>query len=255
MDLKLLLSANNLRYKFPKLTSRDRSLKLSFSRLFSQKSVVDDEDAWDIGPIDLDLHPGDRLGVIGPNGAGKTTLLRLLGRLIPPSEGRVDHFASVTTIINRGIGLDDFLTGRENVELPMRMLGAQDTNIVDALANLEALTGLNDALDDPYYTYSEGMKARLVFAICVSVNSDVLILDEWLAAGDVEFSQRAERIMFDRAERAEALILSSHSMELIERVCNKCIYIQNGRVEYFGAANTCVEKYLKDYHVARLGNV
>ncbi|MEM7670289.1 MAG: ATP-binding cassette domain-containing protein, partial [Pseudomonadota bacterium] len=184
--------------------------------------------------ISLNLKPGDRLGLLGPNGAGKTTLLRLMGGLIPPSSGRVSAQGRLLPLLNQGVGIQDEFTGRDNIELPLRLLGASDAEVAQAKRDIPDLIDLGSFLDLPVRTYSEGMRARLSFGISTFLKGDILLLDEWVGAGDAAFLDKANRYMHDWLADTGILVIATHGLDIIETNCNCVAVMDSGRIVAMG---------------------
>lgn len=184
--------------------------------------------------ISLQLDHGDRLGIIGHNGAGKTTLLRVMAGVYEPTVGRVRVTGSISTIFDFTLGLDFDATGYENIALQGMLLGLSRRAIAILTDEIASFTDLGDYLDMPIRTYSAGMLTRLAFAVATAIDPEVLLMDEWIAAGDAEFFHRAEARLHALVERAGILVLASHSVQLIRRYCTKAIWLEHGRLKAIG---------------------
>ncbi|MES1201238.1 MAG: ABC transporter ATP-binding protein [Pseudomonadota bacterium] len=232
---------------YPVYDITGRSLKVSMMRQFggarSESPGVVEVNA--LSQVSFELHDGDRLGLIGRNGAGKSTLLRMLAGLIYPRSGGMMIKGRVTPLISRGLGIHPELSGFQNIELPMRLLGATEKEIRAAKAEIPEWSGLGDFINLPYRTYSDGMKARLMFAICTAVRGDVLVMDEWLSAGDADFVEKAAARMDEIMQRAGIVILSSHALDLIRRFCNIICWMDRGQVVMLGDPDTVIPAYLR----------
>lgn len=180
--------------------------------------------------IDLQLAPGDRLGVIGANGSGKSTLLKLIARIYEPTKGSADITGKVTPLLNIALGAELELTGRENIYLRGRLLGCPAREIADKLQEIIEYSGLGAFIDLPMRTYSSGMILRLMFAICTSIQSDILIMDEWLSVGDSDFGLKADIKLRQIVATTPIVIIASHDHELISRHCNRKINLSQGRI-------------------------
>ena len=183
-------------FSYPVIQLSDRSLKIAIMRNIVGSRIVSRANKVEVQAlvgIDLDLKEGDRLGVIGRNGSGKSTLLRLLAGLLRPDSGEFEVEGRIVSTMTRGLGMTPERTGRQNIELPLRLLGATDEEVREAHAFVPEWTGLGPYFDFPMRTYSDGMRARVSFAISTSVRGDILILDEWMNAGDVDFVAKARQ--------------------------------------------------------------
>lgn len=197
--------------------------------------------------IDLSLSNGDRIGLVGHNGAGKTTLLRVLGGIYEPNEGRVSVNGSTVPLFDISLGMDPESTGYENIVLRGLYLGLSRAQIRERLDEIANFTELGDFLDLPIRTYSAGMRMRLAFAVSTSVAPDILLLDEGIGAGDAAFLQKASERLRQFTEQVSIIVLSSHSEDLIRRMCNKALLMEHGRVTSSGTT----EEVLAQYRAAR----
>lgn len=195
----------------------------------------------------LDLREGDRVGLVGHNGSGKSTLLRVLAGIIHPQRGRVRVRGRVIPLIERGLGINQELTGRQNITLPLLLLGATRSEVRNALQDIPEWTGLGEFIDLPVRTYSEGMRARLMFGISTAIKGDILLLDEWLGAGDAQFISAASERMNHLLASAGIMVVASHSVEIVERFCNKAIWMEKGEIVAIGPPAQVLDHYAKGY--------
>ncbi len=194
--------------------------------------------------IDLQLKPGDRLGIVGPNGSGKTTMIRVMAGIYKPSRGEARVKGRVASIIDLNFGLDSEATGYENIILRGLYLGLSPGEVKNRTDEIADFSGLGDSLSYPLRTYSSGMVLRLAFSVCTCLDPDILLMDEWLTVGDLEFIEKARRRVTDLWDRSEIVVLATHSGALLRRLCNRALMLINGRVEVFGE----VEEVLSHYH-------
>ena len=193
--------------------------------------------------INIQIKSGERIGVIGGNGSGKSTFLRLCSRIYKPSTGTIDIKGNISSLININIGIDPESTGRENIKLRLVMLGYNNDQINELINPIIEFTELNQFIDLPFYTYSTGMQMRLAFATSVFIKPEILIMDEWLATGDKDFQEKAEKKLNSIIEDSKILILASHSKDLILKTCTRVIWLENGLVKEDGKSNEIIEKY------------
>lgn len=180
--------------------------------------------------INLNLKPGDRVGLMGHNGAGKTTLLRLMAGIYEPTSGQVQVRGKVSSFINLGLGMDLEATGSENILLCGLMFGLGFDEIRDLTPSIREFSGLGDFLDMPVRTYSSGMMMRLVFSIVTSVHAEILLMDEWLSVGDADFVVQAEERMCKMIDSASILVLASHNESVVEHLCNVIVRLEHGEI-------------------------
>ncbi len=178
--------------------------------------------------VNLDLQPGDRVGLWGHNGAGKTSLLRVLAGAYAPTHGRIQIDGEVTSLIDLSLGMELEATGYENIALRLMMMGRDPRLAPSITAEVERFSGLGEFLDLPIRTYSSGMLMRLAFAISTSVEPEILLMDEWLSVGDEEFVARAEERLSALVDRTQILVIASHSREMLERRCNRLLVLDHG---------------------------
>lgn len=193
--------------------------------------------------IDLDLKPGDRLGLVGHNGSGKSTLLRVLSGIYHPTEGMATISGDCVSLINISLGIDPEATGRENIRLRTAMMGLTPTETRARIDEIIEFSGLGDFIDMPFRTYSSGMQLRLAFAVSTAIQPQILIMDEWLSTGDEDFRVRAEQRMQSLVSKTDILVLASHSRPLVESVCNRVIWLEHGHIRMAGPVSDVLEAY------------
>lgn len=184
--------------------------------------------------IDLDLREGDRVALIGHNGAGKSTLLRTMAGIYEPTSGRVTVRGRVSPMFDLMLGIDPDATGRENVRLRGLLLGMTPADIDTYAGEIGDFSGLGDYLDLPVKIYSSGMLLRLMFAVATAISPEILLLDEWITAGDAGFMEKAEQRVNRLIDRASMMVIASHSRPLMEKLCNKVVVLEHGRVAECG---------------------
>lgn len=197
-----------------------------------------------INGVSLDIHPGERVGIIGRNGSGKSTMLRLLSGIYEPTRGSVVVRGSVAPLLDIGLGIDDDLTGRENIALRATLLGLPAARLPAIEREVVEFTELGPFIDLPVRTYSSGMRMRIAFAVSSCVDPDILLLDEWISTGDAHFIRKAEDRLNGLIERIKVLVLATHAPDVVRHTCNRAIVMDQGRIAFDGA----VEEALAFYH-------
>lgn len=197
--------------------------------------------------ISIDLKHGDRLGIVGPNGAGKTTLLRVLSGVYSPTSGQILSSGKVSSLLDITFGIEPDLTGRESIYLRAGILGLSRKQVVGRVDEIVEFSGLGEFIDMPTRTYSSGMFVRLAFSIATILNPEILIMDEWLSVGDEGFKAKAEQRLQQLVSSTSILILASHSRHLIERSCNKILWLESGEVRMFGLPDQVCEAYFGSF--------
>lgn len=201
------------------------------------------EEFWALRDVSFSLFPGDALGLLGRNGAGKTTLLRLLNGLIRPDTGFIKIHGRVTPLIELGTGFAPVLTGRENIYINGAILGLPGKIVDDYIDAIIDFAEIGDFIDTPVQCYSEGMKARLGFAVAAHLVPDLMLVDEVLAVGDLGFQRKCLNQMAMYLRNGGALILVSHNMHLIQSICQRCLVLDAGKVLFDGTTPGAVEVY------------
>ncbi len=184
--------------------------------------------------VSFELVAGDRLGLVGSNGAGKTTLLKVLYGIYEPTGGRLSTVGRVDALFNINLGFRSEATGRRNIELRGLINGWSPHEIALRQEEIIEFSELGDFIDMPLKSYSQGMAARLAFATSTSFQPEILLMDEWIGAGDASFQEKAKKRMDELAEAAGIIVLASHNDDLIKRTCNKVLELEKGRVKSFG---------------------
>ncbi|MEM7620074.1 MAG: ABC transporter ATP-binding protein [Pseudomonadota bacterium] len=195
--------------------------------------------------VDLKLKAGDRLGIIGHNGAGKTTLLQTIAGVLEPSIGERIVKGRISALYNIGLGFDPEASGYENIHLRGLFMGLKPNEIEEIIPDVEEFTELKEFLYLPLRTYSAGMQVRLAFAIATSVDPEILIMDEWLGAGDAEFQAKSKVRMKKIVERSSLLLLASHAEALIKNNCDQAILLNKGRILEHGKVDDVYKAYKK----------
>jgi lipopolysaccharide transport system ATP-binding protein len=201
--------------------------------------------------VSFELHTGDRLGLIGSNGAGKTTLLRTMAGIYEPVFGNITIDGALTALLDPGQGMNFELTGRENIRLRGLFNGYNDAQIAQLQADVAAFAGLDQFLELPVRTYSSGMVVRLGFALATAIKPQILLMDEWILAGDAAFLDKARHRLETMVRGAEILVLSSHSAEIILQWCNRVIWMDGGQIKADGPPEEVLASYLSPEQFAQ----
>jgi lipopolysaccharide transport system ATP-binding protein len=203
--------------------------------------------ATDIRALDavtIEVEAGQVLGLIGRNGSGKSTLLKVLARITPPSAGRAEVFGRVGTLLEVGTGFHPELTGRENIFLNGAILGMKKVDVKKQFEEIVAFAGNERFLDSPVKRYSSGMYVRLAFAVAAHLAADILLVDEALAVGDLEFQRKCFGKMQDLATSGRTIVFVSHAMTAISSLCSTAVYLDRGHVAAHGPVHDVVARYV-----------
>lgn len=201
------------------------------------------ETFWALKEIDLEIKKGEVVGVIGRNGAGKSTLLKILSRITEPTNGRIELFGRVGSLLEVGTGFHPELTGRENIYLNGAILGMRKSEITRQFDAIVDFAEVEKFLDTPVKRYSSGMYVRLAFAVAAHLNPEILIVDEVLAVGDAEFQKKCLGKMKDVACSGRAVLFVSHQFESIRKLCSRAVLLSQGSVAVDGAVDTVMDHY------------
>jgi homopolymeric O-antigen transport system ATP-binding protein len=225
------------------LTSYITSLR-SLGRTGNDRADTECAYVWALRDVSFDIMPGEALGVIGRNGAGKSTLLKILSRITEPTEGRVDLYGRVGSLLEVGTGFHPELTGRENIYLSAAILGMKRLEIERKFDEIVAFAEIEQFIDTPVKHYSSGMYVRLAFAVAAHLEPEILLIDEVLAVGDAPFQKKCLGKMDDVAKAGRTVVFVSHNMAAVQQLTARGILLQRGTVEFAGATAIAVEKYL-----------
>jgi ABC-2 type transport system ATP-binding protein len=206
---------------------------------------MDYEDFWALKDITIEVGRGETLGVTGHNGAGKSTLLKVIAGVLKPTEGCVSVNGKIAPLIELGAGFDMELTGEENIFLNASILGLSRKEIERRFQNIVDFSELREFIYSPLKSYSSGMVARLGFSIATAVDPEILIVDEILAVGDEHFMKKCNERILDFRKKGVTMLLVSHNMEDIRRLCNRVVWIDHGMIRMCGDPEAVVSEYQK----------
>ncbi|OUL23686.1 ABC transporter ATP-binding protein [Nostoc sp. 106C] len=208
------------------------------------------QEFWALKNVSFELRRGEALGLVGANGAGKSTLLRIISGLINPDTGCVKVRGKLAPLIALGAGFNPILTGRENIYANMSILGLSTKEIAERFQDVINFAGIADAIDAPVQTYSSGMAARLGFACAVHIEPDILLIDEVLAVGDINFRVKCYKKLAKLREGGTAFILVSHNPHVVLNVCETSLYLFKGELIKYGETETVIRQYEEDLSLA-----
>jgi ABC-2 type transport system ATP-binding protein/lipopolysaccharide transport system ATP-binding protein len=241
------LSLDNVSVSFPIYHGGSRSLKKSLLFRGSGGQLASDAShrivVEALREVSLSFRTGDRVALIGNNGAGKTTLLRVMAGIYEPVTGAVTSHGRISPMFDIALGIDGEISGYDNIRLRGLILGLSAREIEERMADIVEFTELGDYLDIPVRTYSSGMMTRLTFAVATCFAPEILLMDEWIVAGDAGFLAKAQHRIEAFVEKAGILVLASHSSEICRRWCNKAVWMERGQVKMVGEINAVLDSY------------
>lgn len=230
---KILINAKEISLDFPTYTA-DRSLKRSIIQSATGGVIARDSKSHiavkALDSLTFDIQPGDRVGLYGHNGSGKTTLLRALTGAYAPTNGLLEVRGKVASLLDISMGMEGDATGWENILLRGMMMGLSHQKINSRIDEIAEFSGLGSYLDMPLRTYSSGMQVRLAFSVSTIIESDILLLDEWLSVGDDDFQIKATKRLHELIEESAIMVIASHSKELLLNVCNRIFEMNHGKI-------------------------
>jgi lipopolysaccharide transport system ATP-binding protein len=198
---------------------------------------------WALRDVSFTLDKGEILGIIGPNGAGKTTLLKVLSRVTPPTEGRVDGTGRVVPLLALGTGFQPSLSGRDNIFLNAAIYGVPPADVETRLDEIIEFSGIGDFIDVPVRRYSSGMYLRLAFSVAINMNPELLLADEVLAVGDLDFQERCLDRVKQAGRAGMSVLFVSHDMPSITRLCDRVLWLNAGEIVKIGPPEEVVNEY------------
>ncbi|WP_200242364.1 ABC transporter ATP-binding protein [Lamprobacter modestohalophilus] len=220
------------------LELRDVTLEYRMRRSFFRHSFRRALDG-----VSFDVEKGETVGIIGGNGSGKSTLLRVLGGIYRPNSGHIACWCENIMMLSLGLGFDPELSGRDNALIGGVLLGGRRREVKQRVDQMIAFAELEEQSKDPVKTYSSGMKARLGFSVALTMEADLLLIDEVLGVGDQAFQQKAKAAMLSRINSEQTVVFVSHSLAMVTQLCNRVVWLERGRVRQQGSAVDIVEAY------------
>lgn len=225
------ISASNLIIDYPIFDSSSRSFKKTIVRAATGGRIASDSRGINVRAIDgisFTIEHGQRVGLMGNNGAGKSTLLKVLAGVYAPTYGSLQIDGTVVSLLDLNLGMDEEFTGYENIFIRCILMGIPRSVIKKNINDIIEFSELGDYINMPMRTYSTGMHLRLAFSICTAFPADIVLMDEWLAVGDANFSKKAEARLMEFIKKSSILVLASHSPEQVKKICNRVMMMDHG---------------------------
>ena len=227
----------------------DKSNSIKEKILFFKRNKYEVNQVLD--GVSFDIKKGEAVGLIGKNGCGKSTTLKLLNRIMYPTSGTIRVNGRVSSLIELGAGFHPDMSGRENIYTNASIFGLTKKQIDEKLDDIIEFSELGEAVDNPVRTYSSGMYMRLAFSVAINVEADVLLIDEILAVGDVSFQKKCFEKLREIKYSGTTIVIVSHSLQQIEQICDKSIWIEKGHIRQIGNPKEIHLKYLKEMEEER----
>ena len=241
MNSENAVELRNIEMHFNMSKEKLESLKEYFLKLVRRQLMFEDFVALD--NISFDIKKGDVFGIVGLNGSGKSTTLKIISGILEPTKGTVQTSGVIAPLIELGAGFDMELTARENIYLNGSVLGFSKKFMDEKFDDIVEFSEMKDFLDVPMKNYSSGMVARIGFAIATVTTPDILIVDEILAVGDFKFQQKCEDRINAMLKDDTTVIIVSHSIDQIERLCKHCVWLEKGKIKMIGDADEVCTAY------------
>ncbi len=240
---KTAIEVDNVSMKFNLSREKVDSLKDYIFKTI--KREIQYNEFWALKNVSFSVEKGDLVGILGLNGAGKSTLLKVISGVFKPTEGHVDKHGKMVPLLELGAGFDPQYTGKENIYLYGAMLGYTKKFIDSKYDEIVEFSELQKFMDVPVKNYSSGMKSRLGFSIATVVEPKILILDEVLSVGDAKFRKKSEKKIMSMFDSGVTVLFVSHSLEQVQRLCNKAMILEKGKLIAYGDIAPISEQYSK----------
>ena len=239
--MSIVLELNQIILDYPKKESFGSFLKRKAMRFFGKKDSAPHYRALE--DINLSINRGEVIGVIGRNGSSKSTLLKIMAGIFAPNQGAVSIDGDISLLSGVGLGMNQNLTGRENIHLYGSILGHSKQTMDSLTDEIIQFSELHDFIDEPLRTYSSGMKARLGIAVATAVKPDILLIDEVLGVGDPGFKKKSQEKIRKMMDDSNTVVIVSHSFGLLKEICDRMIMMEKGRIRIIGSPEEVISKY------------
>ena len=196
--------------------------------------------------VSLEINKGDVVGLVGQNGCGKSTLLKLMTRIIYPDSGSITVKGKVSSLLELGAGFHPDMSGRENIYINASIFGLTRKEIDSKIDQIIEFSELIEFIDSPVRTYSSGMYMRLAFSVAINVDADILLIDEILSVGDEHFQNKCFNKMLELKNEGKTMVFVTHSMDSVKKLCDRTIWLKDGKIKMDGNTNDVVEKYINE---------
>ena len=243
MAKDIVINVKNVEKNFKIYSDKGHTLKERLLFFKQRNSYIKHEV---LKGVTLEIEKGEVVGLVGHNGCGKSTLLKLMTKIIYPDKGKIEINGKISSLLELGAGFHPDMTGRENIYTNASIFGLTKKEIDARLYDIIEFSELEEFIDSPVRTYSSGMYMRLAFSVAINVDADILLIDEILAVGDARFQAKCFNKMLELKKSGITIVIVSHDLGSIERLCNRAIWIENGKIKDEGIPHDIVAEYLDD---------
>jgi lipopolysaccharide transport system ATP-binding protein len=242
---KPILEVKGVSKRYNKALKKRTTLKQELKNWWKPETDQNANYLWALNDVSFTLQQGDVLGFIGSNGAGKSTLLKIISKIVKPTTGFVRGTGRIGSLLEVGTGFHPELTGRENIFLNGTILGMKRKDVLAKFDEIVDFSGVETFMDTPVKRYSSGMYMRLAFSVAAHLDSEILLIDEILAVGDIDFQQKCFRKIMEVSEKeGRTIIFVSHNIQAVRTLCNISLYLNQGRIESFGETDDVINSYI-----------
>ncbi len=242
---EVIIKVDNVSMCFKLISDKASSLKEFFTKTLKKELIF--KDFWVLNDVNFEVKKGEVVGLIGRNGSGKSTMLKLIAGILKPTKGNIKVNGNVVPMLELGSGFDHELTGRENIFLNGAILGYNKKFLQSKENEIIEFSELGQFIDQPIRNYSSGMLIRLGFSIATVVNPDILIVDEILAVGDESFQRKSKKRMLELMNGGTTVLFVSHSIEQIEEMCDRVLWLQDGSIKMLGETSEVCSGYISQF--------
>lgn len=248
MESEKVIEVKDVHKKFRKYFDKSNSLKEKV--LYKDRNKY--QEYWVLKGISFDIYKGETVGIIGCNGCGKSTTLKLLTKIIYPDNGKIEIKGRVSSLLELGAGFHPDLSGFENIYLNASIFGLTKKEIDRRIDKIIRFSELKEFINNPIRTYSSGMYMKLAFSVAINVDADILLVDEILGVGDINFQKKCFEKLMEIKDNGTTIVIVSHSMDQIERICDKSIWIEDGLVKMEGCPKEVHKEYAQSMENKRI---
>lgn len=242
LNNEIAIEVKNVQKDFKLYSDKPNTLKERLVRGWKNKTEV----RTVLKDINLTIKKGETVALIGINGSGKSTLLKLMTKIIYPNKGTVKTYGKLTSLLELGAGFHPDFTGRENIYFNASIFGLTKKEIDSRLEDIINFSELGELIDSPVRTYSSGQYMRLAFSVAINVDAEILLIDEILAVGDQHFQDKCFKKLEELSKSDKTIVIVSHSLDSIRRLCNRAVWINEGKIAMDDKCDKVVDAYLKE---------